>query len=115
MHTSTSTTIFRCLLTICSSLLLLANCVIATADDLQVAGSPDRQVTIVMLGDSITKGVRSGVNAEQTFAALVEKGLMQKGITTRVINAGIGGERTDQALKRLEQALKLAMTASPTW
>jgi acyl-CoA thioesterase-1 len=59
--------------------------------------------TIIMLGDSITKGVRRGVTAEQTFAALLQVSLKEEGVTAIVINVGIGGERTDQALKRLEK------------
>jgi lysophospholipase L1-like esterase len=59
-------------------------------------------VTIVTLGDSITKGVRSGVESEETFAALVEAGLKKQGVVAGVINVGIGGERTDQALARLD-------------
>lgn len=58
---------------------------------------------IITLGDSITKGVRPGVTAEQTFAALMEKKLRAEGIDAAVSNIGIGGERTDMALKRLEK------------
>lgn len=60
-------------------------------------------VGIVALGDSITKGVRSGVNAEQTFPARLESNLQQHDIPAQVTNVGIGGERTDQALERLER------------
>ena len=56
---------------------------------------------IVALGDSITKGVRSGVKAEETFAARLESALATDGAKVSVTNVGIGGERTDQALKRL--------------
>ncbi len=66
-----------------------------------------RQVTIVTLGDSITKGVRSGVAPEQTFASLIETQLPGSGVSVRAINVGIGGERTDQALKRLERVIAL--------
>ena len=58
-------------------------------------------VKIVLLGDSITKGVRPGVTADETFSARIEKLLQEKGIPAHVTNAGIGGERTDQALARL--------------
>lgn len=92
---------------VCSPLLVLWGCLVATADDSQVVHAQNRPLTIVTLGDSITKGVRSGVTAEQTFAALVEKSLLQQGITARVVNMGIGGERTDQALKRLDQVVKV--------
>lgn len=58
---------------------------------------------IITLGDSITKGVRPGVTPEQTFAALLQKQLRAEGISTEVSNTGIGGERTDQVLKRLDE------------
>jgi acyl-CoA thioesterase-1 len=61
----------------------------------------DAPIEIVMLGDSITKGVRPGVNADETFSSRLEKLLQERDIAARVTNAGIGGERTDQALVRL--------------
>jgi lysophospholipase L1-like esterase len=64
-----------------------------------------RHLTIVTLGDSITKGVRSGVAADQTFASLIEQGLTENGQSVHVVNVGIGGERTDQALKRFDRVL----------
>jgi lysophospholipase L1-like esterase len=63
-----------------------------------LAAEPQR---IVTLGDSITKGVRPGVKAEETFAARLEAGLRAGGADVSVVNVGIGGERTDMALKRL--------------
>jgi dipeptidyl aminopeptidase/acylaminoacyl peptidase/lysophospholipase L1-like esterase len=60
-------------------------------------------VKVITLGDSITKGVRSGVTGEQTFAALLQSGLRKEGLAAEVTNVGIGGERTDQALVRLEK------------
>lgn len=59
-------------------------------------------LNIVTLGDSITKGVRPGVTADQTFAARLETALGQAGSRATVINVGIGGERTDQALQRID-------------
>ena len=61
------------------------------------------EAEIVMLGDSITKGVRAGVKLEETFAAITETRLRELGWKVRVTNVGIGGERTDQALQRLER------------
>ncbi|GAB4159362.1 MAG: SGNH/GDSL hydrolase family protein [Planctomycetaceae bacterium] len=61
---------------------------------------------MVTLGDSITRGVRPGVKASETFASLVEKSLRKSGYRVKVTNVGIGGERTDQALKRLDKVLK---------
>ena len=64
-----------------------------------------RPTVVLTLGDSITKGVRPGVTAEQTFSAIAEKDLAAKGHTVRVINVGIGGENSEQALARLEKTL----------
>ena len=75
---------------------------LATAGPL-VAEEP--RVRIVTLGDSITRGVRSGVKADETFAALLEEGLRKKKIEVDVTNVGIGGERTDQALNRLAKGV----------
>ena len=69
--------------------------------------SSSQQVHIVTLGDSITKGARTGVTDKQTFASLIEVGLRDSGQPVRVTNVGIGGERTDQALKRLGKVLEL--------
>lgn len=80
---------------VCLSIL----CAVAAAATLPRAVAME----IVTLGDSITKGVRSGVTAEQTFAALVEQRLRASGHDVRIANVGIGGERTDQALKRLDR------------
>jgi lysophospholipase L1-like esterase len=63
--------------------------------------------TIVTLGDSITKGFRSGVTNEETFSAITQTILHEDGVACRVVNKGIGGERTDQALKRLDAIIKL--------
>ena len=68
--------------------------------DVVVPGT--RAVRIVALGDSITKGVRAGVRPNETFAALAERALKADGIDAEVVNLGVAGERTDQALKRLD-------------
>jgi len=59
-------------------------------------------IRIIALGDSITKGVRSGVTGAQTFEALLEVWLSAHVAPVEVINVGIGGERTDMALLRLD-------------
>lgn len=72
---------------------------------LSTAAEPPAPVQIITLGDSITKGVRGGVTAEQTFAHLLETALQKQGLDVRVTNVGIGGERTDQAVQRLDTAV----------
>ncbi|QDV36190.1 SGNH/GDSL hydrolase family protein [Tautonia plasticadhaerens] len=74
----------------------------ATADD-----PAPRAARVVALGDSITRGVRPGVRPEDTFAALAERALEADGIAAEVVNLGIGGERTDQALERLDAVVEL--------
>jgi lysophospholipase L1-like esterase len=63
------------------------------------------EIRIVTLGDSITRGVRAGVKLEETFSVLLQDSLQKKKINARVINVGIGGERTDQALARLAKGV----------
>jgi len=58
---------------------------------------------VVVLGDSITKGVRPGVKPEETFGSLLAAALQRRGLAAEVHNLGIGGERTDQALTRLDR------------
>jgi len=64
---------------------------------------PVRSVEIVTLGDSITKAARPGVRKDETFAARLEVALVDRGLPVRVTNVGIGGERTDLALARLDR------------
>jgi lysophospholipase L1-like esterase len=59
-------------------------------------------VRIVCLGDSVTKAVRPGVDADQTFCALLEKMLRARAIDVEIINAGVGGNTTADALRRFD-------------
>jgi acyl-CoA thioesterase-1 len=59
-------------------------------------------VRILAVGDSITKGARPGVAPAQTFSARLQAALREAGVRAQVHNVGIGGERTDQVLERLE-------------
>lgn len=60
-------------------------------------------LTIVTLGDSITRGTRVGVTNEQTFSHLLEQQLIASGRKVRVVNQGVGGETTAGALARLDR------------
>ncbi|MBM3995678.1 MAG: lysophospholipase [Planctomycetes bacterium] len=68
--------------------------------------SGDTVPRIVALGDSITRGERAGVKATQTFPAQLHKTLSKDGVATVVLNLGVGGQRTDQAIKRLAEVAK---------
>lgn len=62
-----------------------------------------RAVRIIALGDSITRGARPKVTPTQIFPALVQAALRESGVRSNVHNVGIGSERTDLALERLER------------
>ena len=70
-------------------------------NSLMTVGGPS--VKIVTLGDSITKAVRPGVGPMETFAWMLGADLRARGINAETINVGIGGEKTNQALMRLER------------
>ena len=69
-----------------------------------IADAADPPV-VVALGDSITRGERAGVKADETFVALVEARAKKMGAAVKVVNAGVGGERTDGGLARLDKAV----------
>lgn len=78
---------------------------LSEADFLAPAARPidGSAVRVIALGDSITRGARPGVRPSETFAARVQAALRAGGVYAHVHNVGIGGERTDQALLRLER------------
>ena len=62
-----------------------------------------RQPVIVALGDSMTAGY--GVAPESSYPAQLEKQLRTRGLNYRVINLGVTGSTTTQALSRMNRAL----------
>jgi lysophospholipase L1-like esterase len=72
---------------------LLLACHVAIADE---------PVRIVCLGDSVTKAVRKGVEPHQTFCALLQQQLSGADRPVEVVNAGIGGNTTEDGLKRFQ-------------
>lgn len=75
-------------------------CLLCLLSAFTFAAEPQR---VVSLGDSITKGVRTGVTEKETFSYYLEQDLSTPAQPVEVRNVGIGGERTDQALRRLEK------------
>ncbi len=59
--------------------------------------------TIIAVGDSLTAGY--GVAAEENYPALLERKLRDAGHDFRVINAGINGEKSGEALGRIDSIL----------
>jgi len=58
---------------------------------------------IIFLGDSLTAGL--GVDLEESFPALIQKRLDAEGYNYKVVNAGVSGDTSAGALRRLEWAM----------
>ena len=71
-----------------------------------VPAAPARgqEPVIVALGDSLTAGL--GVTAEEAYPALLEARLAREGFHYRVVNAGVSGDTTAGALRRLDWVLR---------
>ena len=74
---------------------------IAEADllDRSAANIDSGKMTIVAFGTSTTAR-RSGVNS--VYADILRRELPERGVPARVVNQGVPGNRTDQALERLD-------------
>ncbi|MFN0197961.1 MAG: SGNH/GDSL hydrolase family protein [Planctomycetaceae bacterium] len=83
--------------------LALGHLVFNTGRDSSLAYGQDTRLKIVTLGDSITRGYREGIKKDETFSAYLERNLKNLKYDVEVVNKGIGGERTDQGLKRLHK------------
>jgi acyl-CoA thioesterase I len=59
---------------------------------------------IVALGDSLTAGL--GVAVEDAYPALLQARLAREGLHYRVVNAGVSGDTTAGALRRLDWVLR---------
>jgi acyl-CoA thioesterase-1 len=66
------------------------------------SGSRDR--VVVAFGDSLTAGL--GVAPDEAYPALLEERLRREGFTYRVVNAGVSGDTTAGALRRVDWALR---------
>lgn len=77
------------------------NCELDLEGYRSVNDQPQTQETLVLLGDSFTWG--HGVASEKTYANVLQKKLLKKGVNIKVINAGVPGYGTDQELEYLSQ------------
>jgi acyl-CoA thioesterase-1 len=64
------------------------------------AGSADRPVRIVALGDSLSAGL--GLPVEDALPAKLEKALRAKGLAVDITNAGVSGDTASGGLARLD-------------
>ena len=68
------------------------------------AKGPSKPVRILAFGDSLTAGYQ--LPPAQSYPAQLEKLLRAQGFTATVVNAGVSGDTTSQALNRTEWVLK---------
>jgi acyl-CoA thioesterase I len=84
--------------------LALLTAIIAVGCDGDTPTSPREDLPlIVAFGDSLTSG--PGLRAEETYPALLQQRITSEGHDVRVINAGVSGDTTSDALARLDAAL----------
>lgn len=78
--------------------------VVAIGCDEDSPTSPSRGTrVIVAFGDSLTSG--PGLRPEETFPALLQQRLAREGHEYRVVNAGVSGDTTTEALARFDASL----------
>ena len=84
--------------------LLLAIASIACSADQTSPTSPDQPTpAIVAFGDSLTSG--PGLTPAETYPALLQQRISSEGYRYRVVNAGVTGDTTREALPRFDSAL----------
>jgi acyl-CoA thioesterase-1 len=81
---------------------LLARLILLTL--LPAAFAHAQEPVIVALGDSLTAGL--GVAAEEAYPALLQARLERDGLHYRVVNAGVSGDTTAGALRRVDWVLR---------
>lgn len=82
---------------------------VAAAAALALLGSPARAAeagpgAVVFFGDSLTSGV--GVDRSQAYPALIQARIAAAAWPYRVVNAGLSGDTTSAALRRIKWSLK---------
>jgi acyl-CoA thioesterase-1 len=81
-------------------LIVLVSALMSSTALAQEAGAP----RIVALGDSLTSG--HGIGATQAYPAFLQAQVAAAGYRYQVVNAGISGDTSTGALRRLPQALR---------
>jgi len=79
-------------------------CVLAAALLAAPAGAPAQERVIVAFGDSLTAGF--GVAPAESYPGQLERRLATAGYRYRVVNAGVSGDTTAGALRRVDWALR---------
>jgi len=81
-----------------------ANATAAGAPAAAEPSSPDTRPVVLFVGTSLTAGY--GVDPDQAFPALVQEKIDAAGLRYRVANAGVSGETSAGALRRIDWLLR---------
>lgn len=78
----------------------------SAGSDGDVAATPpeEERPTVLMLGTSLTAGL--GLQPEDAYPALVQERIDSAGLPYRVVNAGVSGETSAGALRRLDWLMR---------
>jgi acyl-CoA thioesterase-1 len=72
------------------------------------APADDARPAVVCLGDSLTAGY--GLSAEEAWPALIQSRIDAQGLSLRVVNAGVSGDTSAGALRRVDWLLQLPIS-----
>jgi acyl-CoA thioesterase I len=87
-----------------TTLLLVASCALGVWGLGPRHASAAAEPVIVALGDSLTAGF--GVLPDEAYPALLEARLRREGYAYRVVNAGVSGDTSAAALRRVDWVLR---------
>jgi acyl-CoA thioesterase I len=87
-----------------ATLLVLASCALGVWGLGSRHASAAAEPVIVALGDSLTAGF--GVLPDESYPALLEARLRREGYAYRVVNAGVSGDTSAAALRRVDWVLR---------
>ena len=87
-----------------ATLLVLASCALGVWGLGRRHASAAAEPVIVALGDSLTAGF--GVLPDEAYPALLEARLRREGYAYRVVNAGVSGDTSAAALRRVDWVLR---------
>lgn len=88
-----------CTLVACFAIAIASTISIATPAD-----ASDERPVVLFLGTSLTAGY--GLPSQEAFPALIQKRIDEKGLTYRVVNAGVSGDTSAGGLSRIDWLLQ---------
>ena len=93
----------RIIVTLAVQLAVLVPIFLSCSSSQALPAPEDRQVKIVVLGDSIAAGF--GLLFSPAFPERLEQVLRQKGYAVTVVNAGVSGDTVSDGLRRLDKSV----------